>query len=386
VKDYYAVLGLDRTCTGDDIKRAYRRLSRENHPDLVGSSPEAEERFKEINAAYAVLSDTDKREMFDMGVDPLAPGGGGPAGGGGFGFSQASGFGAFGDLFETIFTAAAGGGAARGPASRQAKGRDTLERVAVELPDAVFGLQRDLTINTYLTCQVCQGNCCAAGTSPETCQVCHGRGATERIVRSMLGNMRTAEVCRQCQGFGNVIARPCPECSGQGRVRGSKTVQLEVPAGVDTGNRMRLAGQGEAGPGGGPTGDLYIDVVVKEHTDFQRQGDDLVCTLRLPMTAAALGATLEVGTFDGPQTITVPPGTQPGEVVTLDSLGVGRLRGRGRGDLKVILAVEVPTDLDEEQMELLRDLASRRGEERPAAVLASSRGGFFSRIKDAFQG
>jgi len=383
VKDYYAVLGLDRSCNQEDIKRAYRRLSRQNHPDLVGASPEAEERFKEINAAYEVLSDTDKREMFDMGVDPLAPGGGGQPGG--FGFGQTGSFGGFGDLFETLFTAAAGGGAPRGPASRQTKGRDTLERVSLDLPDAVFGLKRDLTINTFLACAVCEGSGCAAGTSPETCQTCHGRGATERIVRSMLGNMRTAEVCRACQGFGDIISRPCPECSGQGRVRGTKTVTIEIPAGVDTGNRIRLAGQGEVGPGGGPCGDLYVDVAVREHPDFARQGNDLVCTLRLPMTAAALGATLELDTFDGPQTITVPPGTQPGAVITLDSLGVGRLRGRGRGDLKVVLAIEVPTDLDEGQTELLRDLASRRGEERPAAVLAGT-GGFFSRLKDAFQG
>ncbi|MCL1898039.1 MAG: molecular chaperone DnaJ [Micrococcales bacterium] len=384
MKDYYAVLGLERGCSHDEIKQAYRRLSRQNHPDLVGHSPEAEERFKQINAAYEVLSNREKRELFDMGVDPLAPGGGGGAGANPFGFASSSSFGAFGDIFETLFTAAAGGTGHNGPAGRRAKGRDTLERLSIDLSDAVFGLTRQVTLSTFLACEACRATCCAEGASPQVCGGCQGRGATERIVRSMLGNMRTAEVCRQCQGYGDIIHQPCPQCSGQGRVRGEKTVEITIPAGVDTGNRLRLAGQGEAGPGGGPNGDLYVDVKVKAHPDFSRQGDDLVCTLRLPMTAAALGATLQIETFDGQQSITVPAGTQPGATIALDGLGVGRLRGRGRGDLKVVLAVEVPTGLDEDQAGLLRDLAQRRGEERPEAILTNS-GSFFSRLKDAFQ-
>jgi len=385
VKDYYATLGVPRTATQEEIKRAYRRLSRELHPDVAGATEGAEERFKEVNAAYEVLSDVDKREMFDMGVDPLAPGGGG-APGGGFPFGQASGFGGFGDLFETLFNAAGGGTGRRGPASRVAPGREQLERVSIDLADAVFGLQRELTFSTFLACGSCHGNGCAQGASPETCQACQGRGARERIVRSLLGDMRTAEVCRQCQGFGDLITQPCPECSGHGRVTGTRTVSLEIPAGVDTGNRIRLAGQGEAGPGGGPNGDLFIDLVVKPDRDFVRQGDDLHCALRLPMTAAALGAGLEINTFDGPQAVNVPPGTQPGEMIKLDGLGVGHLRGRGRGDLWIVLQVEVPKDLAEPQAELLRELARQRGEERPEAVLASTSPGLFGRLKDKLQG
>ncbi|MDR1799535.1 MAG: molecular chaperone DnaJ, partial [Bifidobacteriaceae bacterium] len=338
-------------------------------------------RFKQINAAYEVLSDPQKREMFDLGVDPMAPTGGGAGGGSPFG---GSGFGSFADIFETFFSAAAGAQAARGPASRQQRGRDQLERLTVSLSDAVFGNQVELTVSTFIGCEVCGGSCCAPGTEPVRCGACGGRGVTERIVRSMLGNMRTVDACRACQGFGTVIQRPCPECSGQGRVRGSKQVAVSIPAGVDTGNRLRLSGRGEAGLGGGPNGDLYIEFQVKRHPDFIREGDDLICTLPLPMTAAALGATLTIETLDGPQEVTVRPGSQPRDVVSLDGLGVGRLGSNRRGDLKVVLDVQVPTDLDDSQRELLRRLAAERGEEQPEAVLASAT--LFTRLKDKLAG
>ncbi|MDR3360432.1 MAG: DnaJ domain-containing protein, partial [Bifidobacteriaceae bacterium] len=360
MNDYYDTLGLPRDCTAEDVKAAYRKASRTHHPDIVGHSPEAEEKFKQINAAYEVLSDPKKREMFDLGVDPLAPGGGRPGGAGaqnpfaGFG----GGFAGFGDIFEAVFTASQAGAGQQGPVPRAERGRDQLERLTIDLADAVFGATHTIDCATYLTCAVCGGSCCAPGTSPVACAACQGRGVRERLVRSLLGTMRTMDPCRQCQGHGTVIPNPCPECSGHGRVRGRRSIDVQVPAGVSSGNRLRLVGQGEVGPAGGPAADLYVEFKVRRHPDFIRDGDDLVATLGVPMTAAALGATITIQTFDGPQDITVRPGAQPGSTVDLEGLGVGRLNQRGRGDLRVDLEVEIPTDLDDAQRELLRRLAS----------------------------
>ncbi|MDR1187455.1 MAG: DnaJ domain-containing protein [Bifidobacteriaceae bacterium] len=389
MNDYYAILGVSKGASAEEIKLAYRKASRAHHPDIVGHTAAAEEQFKQINAAYEVLSDTKKREMYDLGVDPLAPGGGAgtPGGGAGspFGGFSAS-FGGFGDIFEAMFNAAAGGSAGQaGPASRASRGRDQLERISVDLKEAVFGAVKEVTYATYLTCAGCGGTCCAPGTTPTPCSACHGRGVRERLVRSLLGTVRTMDPCRQCQGFGNIIASPCPECSGQGRVRGHSTVQVEVPVGVDNGNRLRLSGHGEVGPAGGPAADLYIEFKVKRHADFVRDGDDLVATLPLPMTAAALGAAIVIETLDGPREVNVRPGSQPGTVVTLDGLGAGRLNQRTRGDLRVHLDVQVPTDLDDSQRELLRRLALERREEQPESHFAAT-GGMFSRLKEKLTG
>ncbi|MDR2381591.1 MAG: DnaJ domain-containing protein [Bifidobacteriaceae bacterium] len=388
MNDYYSILGLPRSCTADEVKAAYRKASRAHHPDIVGHSAAAEEKFKQINAAYEVLSDPKKREMFDLGVDPLAPGSGaGPAGGAhpfaGFG----AGFAGFGDIFEAVFTAASNGPAgAHGPHPRAQRGRDQLERLTIDLADAVFGCTQSVTYATYLTCNTCAGSCCAPGSAPVVCPACQGRGVRERLVRSLLGTMRTMDPCRQCQGHGTQITNPCPECSGQGRLRGRRTAEVEIPAGVENGNRLRLTGQGEVGLGGGPAADLYVEFKVRRHPDFVRDGDDLIAVLAVPMTAAALGATIRIQTFDGPQDIVVRPGAQPGSTVVLEGLGVGRLGQKTRGDLRVNLDVEIPTDLDDAQRELLRRLASERGEERPAASLAAAQGGMFSRLKDKLSG
>jgi molecular chaperone DnaJ len=391
MNDYYGILGVARSCTADEVKIAYRKASRAHHPDIVGHTPEAEEHFKQINAAYEVLSDPKKREMYDLGRDPLAPGGGqaganpvaGFAGAGGFG----GGFAGFGDIFEAVFTAASGGTAGQqGPLPRAARGRDQLERLTVDLADAVFGATRTIAYSTYLTCSACAGTCCASGTAPVACSACQGRGVRERLVRSLLGTMRTMDPCRQCQGHGTVIASPCPECAGHGRVRGRRTAEVEIPAGVDSGNRLRMTGQGEAGPAGGPPADLYVEFKVRRHSDFTREGDDLVATLALPMTAAALGATVPIQTLDGLQEIDVRPGAQPGSTIVLEGLGVGRLGQRGRGDLRVNLDVQIPVDLDDAQRELLRRLATERGEERPDAALAPAHGSMFSRLKDKLSG
>ncbi|MDR1118229.1 MAG: DnaJ domain-containing protein [Bifidobacteriaceae bacterium] len=392
MNDYYGILGLSRGCSAEEVKTAYRKASRAHHPDIVGHTAKAEEKFKEINAAYEVLSDPKKREMYDLGVDPLAPGGGAAGGAGnpfaGFG-SQGfgGGFAGFGDIFEAVFTAASGGSAGQqGPLPRAARGRDQLERLTVDLSDAVFGATRAISYSTYLTCSGCGGSCCAPGTGPSVCSACQGRGVRERLVRSLLGTMRTMDPCRQCEGHGTVIATPCPDCSGNGRVRGRRSAEVRVPAGVDTGNRLRLTGEGEAGPAGGPAADLYVEFKVRRHADFMRDGDDLVATLALPMTAAALGASVPIQTLDGVQQITIRPGAQPGSTIVLEGLGVGRLGQRTRGDLRVNLDVQVPTDLDEAQRELLGRLAAERGEERPQAELSPAHGGMFSRLKDKLSG
>ncbi len=371
VSDYYEILGVARDATPEEIKKAYRKLARQLHPD-VNSGADAEDQFKEVSRAYDVLSNPERRQMYDMGGDPSASGGGfGP----GFGFS---------DIFETFFGAAAGG--ARGPAPRQRRGQDALVRVEIDLADAVFGGERELQVDTAVVCPSCEGTCCQPGTEPSTCAVCKGRGQIQRVARSFLGQVMTQQVCAACHGFGTVIPSPCLECSGEGRVRTRRTLKIKIPAGVDTGTRIQHTGQGEVGPGGGPQGDLYVEVLERPHPTFTRRGDDIHCTIELPMTAAALGTSIELDTFDGTESIEVKAGTQSGEVSTLRGLGVTHLRGSGRGDLVVHLAVLTPTRLDEEQERLLRELAARRGEERPTGRLAAAQQGVFSKLRDRFSG
>jgi len=368
VSDYYEVLGVARDASTDEIKKAYRRLARQLHPD-VNPGPGAEERFKEVGRAYEVLSNPEKRQMYDMGADPNASGGGFGAG---FGFS---------DIFETFF---GGVSTPRGPASRQRRGQDALIRVEVELAEAAFGSVRELQLDTAVTCAVCEGSCCRPGTSPKVCDVCKGRGQIQRVARSFLGQVMTTQPCAVCHGFGTVIPEPCLECSGEGRVRTRRTLTVKIPAGVDTGTRIQHPGRGEVGPAGGPAGDLYVEVVERPHAVFTRRGDDIHCTLELPMTAAALGTSVDLESLDGTETIDIRPGTQSGEVIGLRGLGVTHLRGAGRGDLVVHLAVVTPSKLDEEQERLLRDLARLRGEERPAGRMTPAHQGVFSKLRDRF--
>jgi molecular chaperone DnaJ len=370
VTDYYEVLGVPRDASIEDIKRAYRKLARQLHPD-VNSGPEAEERFKEVGRAYEVLSSPDKRQMYDLGADPNGSGGGFGAG---FGFS---------DLFETFFSAATG---SRGPMPRQRRGQDALIRVEIDLADAAFGGQRELQLETAVVCPRCSGTCCQPGTRPRTCDVCKGRGQVQRVARSFLGQVMTTQACAACHGFGSVIPEPCLECSGEGRVRTRRTLTIKIPAGVDTGTRIQLAGQAEVGPAAGPPGDLYVEVVERPHPVFSRRGDDIHCTIEVPMTAAAIGTTLQIETLDGPEEIDVRPGTQAGEVVTLRGRGITHLRGAGRGDLVIHLAVQTPTRLDEQQEALIRQLAVLRGEERPTGRMAPAQQGVFSRLRDRLSG
>ncbi len=376
-KDHYATLGVRKDATPEEIKRAYRRLARQLHPD-VNPDATTQERFKEVTVAYEVLSDPEKRQIYDMGGDPLSANGG-------FGGANpfGAGFGNLGDIMDAFF----GGGAThRGPRSRVRQGNDALIHVQIDLADAVFGANREVTIDTAVICSTCTGAGTAPGTHPDTCDVCKGRGEINQVTRSFLGQMMTSRACPQCGGVGTVIRQPCSECAGDGRVRARRTVEVAIPAGVEHGMRIRLSGEGEVGPGGGPAGDLYVEIEERKHPIFERQGPELHAAVSVPMTAAALGTTLKLETLDGPVDIEIKPGTQPGTVVPLRARGVPRLRGGGRGDLHVHLDVAVPTKLDAEQEELLRKLASLRGEEFPEGAFKADNPGFFSRIRDAFNG
>lgn len=373
MSDYYEALGVSRDASADEIKKAYRKLARKLHPDVAG--PDAADEFKAVTAAYDVLSDPQKKQMYDLGGEEALRGGGGPA----------AGFGAFGDIFETFFGAAATGGR-QGPASRQRRGSDGYVRLEVDLAEVAFGVHKEIQVDTAVLCTVCQGSCCRPGTSPERCSTCGGTGQVQRLTRTFLGQMVASAPCSVCQGYGSTIPFPCEECSGEGRVRSRRTIELDVPAGVETGTRIRMAGYGEVGAAGGPAGDLYVDVTQRAHDFLEREGDDLHARIEVPMTAAALGTVVDIETLDGPRELEVEPGTQPESVLTLDGLGVGHLNRAGRGDLHVHVEVQVPTRLDERQRELLAQLARERGEEDARGRMTDKdSGGLFTRFFDRFK-
>jgi len=381
--DHYKVLGVSRDASADEIKRAYRKLARELHPDVAGER--GEEEFKDVTRAYEVLSDPRKRQQYDLGVDPTAPSGGGV-----HGFGGAGNFGSFGfqDIFETFFGAGMGGTASQGPMPRKRRGQDSLVRLDIDLADAVFGANKEVTVDTAVTCPICKGDGCSPGTHPRTCTTCDGTGHVQRVARSFLGQVLTNSPCPQCNGFGTIIPSPCPECRGDGRVREKRTVDVEVPAGVENGTRIRLTGEGEVGPGGGPHGDLYVEIREGKHEFFKRRGDDLTCKLTVPMTAAALGTVLQLNTFDGPRDLEIRPGTQPGEKIRLKGLGVTKLNQNVRGDLWATVDVKIPTGLDDQQRALLQQFAAVRGEERAEAKITGKapNNSVFGKIKNKFTG
>jgi molecular chaperone DnaJ len=385
-RDYYGTLGVSQDATPEELKRAYRKLARELHPD-VNPDEQAQQRFREVTAAYEVLSDPQKRKIVDLGGDPL---GGGQGGAGGAGMRDpfgGAGFG-LGDIMDAFFGAATGGGAGRGPRSRVQPGSDALLRMELTLEECLTGVSREITVDTAVLCDQCQGGGCAPGTKPQQCDTCHGRGEIQSVQRSFLGQVVTARPCPVCRGYGEVIPEPCQQCSGDGRIRARRTITVQIPAGVADGMRVRLASQGEVGPGGGPAGDLYVEVDELPHDTFEREGANLHGTLRIPVTTAALGAVLQLKTLDGTEELRIEPGTQPNTELVLTGRGMPKLRssGRvdGRGDMYVHLQVEVPTKLDPRQADLLRELAALRGEEEPElASTNNGRGhGLFSRLRN----
>jgi len=374
--DYYAVLGLARGATDNEIKRAYRRLARDLHPD-VNPDPGAKERFQEVNRAYQALTDPDKRRIVDLGGDPFDTAGAG-AGGSPFG----TGFGGLGDIMDAFF---GGGTTARGPRSRVRAGGDALIRVELDLDETVFGTTKDITVDTAVLCTTCTGAGTAPGTHATTCTTCAGRGEVQSVQRSFLGQVVSTRTCPSCGGTGQIIPEPCPQCGGDGRVRARRTIPVKVPAGVEDGMRIRLTGHGEIGSGGGPAGDLYVEISERPHPVFSRDGEDLHCRVTLPMTSAALGTTLNLQTLDGEHELDIKPGTQSGSVLTLRGQGAPRLRATGRGNLMVHVEVLTPTKLDPEQEKLLRELAALRGEDQSHSTRDSQQS-LFSRVRDAWNG
>ena len=369
--DLYGLLGVGRGATPDEIKRSYRRLARQLHPDANPDDPDAEARFKEVAHAYEVLSDPEKRQRYDTfghaGLGGAAQGGADPFGG----------FAGFSDVFDAFFGAAAGG--RQGPAGPP-RGTDIEVVAELEFEVAVFGGEHAIKVRTAEACADCEATGAAPGTTPQTCQGCQGSGQVRRVRQSILGQMVTAGRCPRCGGVGQLIERPCPACSGEGRLVVEKSYTVDIPAGVDTGATLRLPNRGAVGVRGGPPGDLYVHVRVGRHDRFERQGADLVHQLHLPVSQAALGAHLEFETLDGTEDLVVPRGTSTGRIFRLRGRGVPHLEGRGRGDLLLQVVVDTPEALSRDEEELLRRLAELRGE-----PVAPADTGLLSKIKSAFK-
>ncbi len=373
--DLYELLGVRPDASDDEIKRAYRARARELHPDTNQGDAVAEARFKEVTVAYEVLRDPDKRARYDrFGPEGVFGSQAGAGGMGGFGFE-----GGLGDIFEAFFgQMGGGGGRRRGPQV----GADAEVRLPLDFSEAVFGARKEITVRLPATCDACGGRGAASGTDPVTCTDCQGAGELRRVRQSLLGQVVTSTACTRCSGTGEMIPTPCPECRGEGRRMQESTLTVEVPAGVEDGSTLRLAGHGAAGQRGGPSGSLFVHLAVAADPRFERQGDHLTTTLTVSVAQAALGTQAAIETLDGPQQVTVTPGTQHGHVERLRGLGVPHLRGRGRGDLFVHVLVATPTNLTPEQDQLLRQLAASRGEEVSAP--GAGHEGVFSRLRSAF--
>jgi molecular chaperone DnaJ len=345
LSDHYEVLGVSRDASQDDIKKAYRKLARLLHPDVNGEA-EAQERFKQVTHAFEVLGDEKSRRSYDMG-----------------GQNQNQSFG-FGDIFETFF----GTQGQRGPRSRAERGQDALLKVELTFEEAVFGVEKSIPVDTAVLCETCMGSCARPGTSARVCDICRGSGQIQTQVRSLLGNVITSQPCGSCRGYGQIIPEPCVDCRGQGRVRARRDIELKIPAGVEDGIRLQLAGQGEVGFAGGPAGDLYVDISITPHIFFGRQNDDLTCTFELPLHDAVLGAQVSIESFDGLVDLQIPAGVQSGEIMTVKGKGFGKLRSSGRGDLQVTIQVKIPSKLDSKQKELFRSLANLRKADQAGLV------------------
>jgi molecular chaperone DnaJ len=367
--DFYDLLEVPRDASAEDIKRAYRRLARELHPD-TNPDPAATDRFKEITVAYEVLSDPEKRQRYDRyGAEGLA---GDPFGFGGGGIN---------DIFDAFFGSGSpfGGGGRRGPAGPP-RGQDIEVVADLAFQDAVFGTRHSVAVRTAIACETCEATGAKPGTQPITCLECAGAGQVQRVRQSFLGQMVTNSICPRCGGQGEVISDPCPTCRGEGRTIEERSYTVDIPAGVDTGSTLRLGGRGAVGPRGGAHGDLYVHVRVHPHERFVRDGFDLRCDVPISFTQAVLGAHLEFDTLDGVEDLVVPRGTPTGTEFRLRGRGVPHLERRGRGDLIVRVVVDVPTDIGSEEEELLRQLAELRGDE-----IAPADAGFLSRIRSAFR-
>ena len=374
-RDYYKVLDVARTAAEADLKKAYRRLAMKFHPDRNPGDKEAEEKFKEAKEAYEVLSDPQKRAIYDQhGHDGIAAANqGGPGGPGGFGGAD------FGDIFGEVFGDIFGGGR-RGGRSQVFRGADLRYELELELPQAVFGHTTQIEIPRLMECETCHGSGAAKGSSPVTCDQCGGSGQ----MRISQGIFQLQQPCNRCRGTGRIVKNPCDTCLGQGRVRRSKTLSVKVPAGVSTGDRIRLSGEGEAGRNGGPPGDLYVEINVLPHAIFEREGDDLSCEVPVSFTTAVLGGAVTVPTLEGEVSLKIPAETQSGRVFRLRDKGVKPVRGGARGDLFCRVVVETPVNLNAEQRDLLRKFDESLKEDGRSHSPREE--GFFDGVKRFFSG
>lgn len=372
-RDYYEVLGVNKNATEEELKKAYRQVAKKYHPDLNPGNAEAEAKFKEANEAYAVLSDADKRRKYDQfghaGVD------GNGFGGGGFNYTDMD----FSDIFSSIFGGGFGGSSRR--RSGPQRGADLRYGMSISFMEAAFGVEKDITIDKEDTCTSCNGSGAQPGTSPETCPTCRGSGRIQQQTQTLFGMTMVTKDCNTCGGRGTIIRTPCTTCHGRGRMRIRKTIHVKVPAGVDTGNRLPIRGEGEPGTKGGPYGDLYIEFKVAKHDIFTRTGADTYCEVPISYSQACLGGEIDVPTIDGPMKYTIKEGTQPGETVDFRGKGIPYVNSNGaRGKHTCKFVVEVPTRLNEEQKKLLRSFEGTLTERNYA-----KKSGFFKKVKDIFR-
>jgi len=374
-RDYYEVLGVSKTASDEELKKAYRTLAKKYHPDMNPGDKEAEQKFKEINEAYGVLSDKEKRAKYDQyGHDAFTQGGGDAGGGFGGGFGGFGGF-DFGDIFSSMF---GGGGARR--ANAPMEGDDEVARVVLSFEEAVFGCKKEVSYNRVEACSECGGSGAEKGTKAETCPRCGGRGSIMVQQRTALGMMQTTRPCDNCRGRGKIINTPCRNCRGSGYVKLTKKLDVSIPAGIDNGQRIVLRGQGSAGRNGGPNGDLIIEVRVRPHAFFERNGDDLYCEVPVSFAEAALGADIQIPTLEGKQTYHIPDGTQPGTSFTLRGKGVANVNTKRKGNLIITVTVEVPKNLTGEQKRILGEFAKSCGDQNN-----TKRAGFLKKLIDRYR-
>ena len=378
-RDYYEVLGVQKGATEEEIKKAYKKMARKYHPDLNPGDKDAEEKFKEVNEAYEVLSDSEKKARYDQfgfaGVDPnFGAGGGGYGGGAGFDFGD------LGDIFGSFFGGGFGGGQTRRNPNAPQRGESIRMNLTISFEEAAFGCEKELELDRYESCETCHGSGAAPGTSPETCPDCGGSGVVQTRRQTPMGVFASTAPCSRCGGRGKIIKEPCAACHGSGQTRKTRTIKVKIPAGIDDGQTISLRGEGSGGVNGGPAGDLYVTVYVKPHKMFKRDGQDIMLEMPVSFAQAALGATLTVPTVDGKVQYDMPEGTQTGTVFRLRGSGVPNINGRGRGDQYVKVTVEVPRNLNGEQKELLRKFEEATGEN-----CYDQRKGFFKKMKDLFK-
>lgn len=376
-RDYYDVLGVSKGASAEDLKKAYRTKAKEFHPDRNSDNPNAEAQFKEVNEAYEVLKDADKKAAYDRYGHAAFEGGMGGGARGGHPGGNADFASAFSDVFDDLFgdfMGGRGGGQAR---SRAQRGSDLRYNLRVSLEEAFKGIQKTINVPTSTACETCRGSGAEGGAEPTTCPTCSGMGK----VRAQQGFFTVERTCPTCNGMGQIIKNPCRSCSGQGRIEKERALSVNIPAGVETGTRIRLAGEGEAGLRGGPSGDLYIFIEVKDHAIFQRDGSHLFCRVPVSMITAAMGGEVEVPTIDGGRSrVKVPPGAQSGKQLRLRAKGMPALRGGGIGDMVIELAVETPVNLTSRQKELLREFEALSAENNPEGT------SFFSKVKGFWDG